>query len=64
MPVACERSIRMMENSDVSESQVSVVDANCLSDQEVMLLAIFRSMTVQRQMDVLRIFEVFAKISE
>lgn len=53
-----------MENSGVSESKVPVVDANCLSDQEVMLLAMFRSMPAQRQLDVLRIFEVFAEISE
>lgn len=54
----------MMENSGVSESQVQVVDVNCLSDQELMLLAMFRTMTAQRQTDVLRIFEVFAKKSE
>lgn len=54
----------MMENSGVSECQASVVDANCLSDQELLLLAMFRSMTAQRQTDVLRIFEVFAKKSE
>lgn len=54
----------MMENSGVSECQASVVNVNCLTDQEVMLLAMFRSMTAQRQMDVLRIFEVFAKNSE
>lgn len=54
----------MSENSGVSESQVSVADVSCLNDQEVILLAMFRSMTVQRQMDVLRIFEVFAKNSE
>lgn len=54
----------MMENSGVTESQVQVVDTNCLSDQEAVLLAMFRSMTVQRQMDVLRIFEVFATTYE
>lgn len=54
----------MMENSGVSESQAQVAYANSLSDQEVMLLAMFRTMTAQRQTDVLRIFEVFAKNSE
>ncbi|NWD81910.1 hypothetical protein HX891_16120 [Pseudomonas reactans] len=49
----------MMENSGVSESQVSVVDASCLSDQEVMLLALFRIISPQRQKDVLRLLEVF-----
>jgi len=64
VPVACERSIRMMENSGVSENQVSVVDANCLSDQEVMLLAMFRAISVQRQKDVLRLLEVFTQAPE
>ncbi|MGY4638178.1 hypothetical protein ACVWVP_002096 [Pseudomonas sp. TE24901] len=49
----------MMENSGVSESKVSVVDANCLSDQEVRLLAMFRAINVQRQTDVMRLLEVF-----
>lgn len=54
----------MIENSGVSESQVSVVDANCLSDQEVMLLAMFRSISPQRQKDVLRMLEVFTQAHE
>lgn len=51
----------MMENSGVSESQAQVSDANCLSDQEVMLLAMFRSISHQRQKDVLRLLEVFTQ---
>jgi hypothetical protein len=54
----------MMENSGVSESQVSVVDANCLSDQEVKLLEMFRGISAQRQQDVLRLLEVFANTTE
>lgn len=49
----------MVENSGVSESNMSVVDANCLSDQEVMLLAMFRAISPQRKNDVLRLLEVF-----
>lgn len=51
----------MMENRGVSESQVQAVDADCLSDQEVMLLAMFRSISHQRQKDVLRLLEVFTQ---
>ncbi|VVN75087.1 hypothetical protein [Pseudomonas fluorescens] len=51
----------MMENSGVSESPAQVADANCLSDQEVMLLAMFRSISHQRQKDVLRLLEVFTQ---
>lgn len=54
----------MMENSSVSESQVPVVDSNCLSDQEVMLLVMFRSISHQRQKDVLRLLEVFSHAPE
>lgn len=54
----------MMENSGVSESKVSVVDANCLSDQEVMLLAMFRTISLQRQKDLLRLLEVFTQAPE
>lgn len=54
----------MMENSGVSESQVSVVDANCLSDQEVKLLVMFRAISAQRQQDVLRLLEVFTHAPE
>lgn len=54
----------MMESSGVSESQVSVVDSTCLSDQEVMLLAMFRAISAQRQLDVLRLLEVFAHATE
>lgn len=51
----------MMENSGVSENQEQVADANCLSDQEVILLAMFRSISHQRQKDVLRLLEVFTQ---
>lgn len=54
----------MMENSGVSESQVKVVDANCLSDQELMLLAVFRIISAQRKSDVLRLIEAFAQAPE
>ncbi|NWE20212.1 hypothetical protein [Pseudomonas sp. P7548] len=54
----------MMENSGVSESEVSVVDADCLSEQEVMLLAMFRSISHQRQKDVLRLLEIFTQAPE
>ena len=54
----------MMESSGVSESQLSVVDANCLSDQEVMLLGLFRAIGAQRQKDVLRLLEVFTQAPE
>ena len=54
----------MMENSGVSESQVQVVDANCLSDQEAMLLTMFRLISPQRQKDVLRLLEVFTQAPE
>lgn len=54
----------MMENSGVSESQVQVVDANCLSDQEMTLLTMFRSISYQRQTDLLRLLEVFTQAPE
>ena len=54
----------MMENSGVSEGEVQVVDANGLSDQEVMLLAMFRAISHQRQKDVLRLLEVFNQAPE
>lgn len=54
----------MMENSGVSESQVSVVDTNCLSDQEMMLLVMFRLISSQQQRDVLRLLEVFVQVRE
>ncbi|WP_443693671.1 hypothetical protein [Pseudomonas sp.] len=54
----------MIENSGVTESKVSVVDANCLSDQEVRLLAMFRTISSQRQNDVLRLLEVFTQAPE
>lgn len=54
----------MMENSGVSESQVSVVDENCLSDREVKLLLMFRAISAQRQGDVLRLLEAFIEVPE
>jgi hypothetical protein len=54
----------MMENSGVSESEVLVVDANCLSDQEVIMLGLFRAISAQRQKDVLRLLEVFTQAPE
>lgn len=54
----------MMENSGVSEKQVSVVDSTCLSDLEVTLLTKFRAISHQRQKDVLRLLEVFTQATE
>lgn len=54
----------MIENSGVTESKVLVVEANCLSDQEMMLLTMFRSIGPQRQNDVLRLLEVFIEVRE
>lgn len=54
----------MMENSGVSEQQVSVVEANDLSEREVILLAMFRAISAQRQRDLLRLLEVFMSASE
>ncbi len=54
----------MMENSGVSESQEQIVEANCLSDKEMMLLAMFRAVSAQRQKDVLRLLEVFSQLQE
>jgi hypothetical protein len=54
----------MMENSGVPENQVSVIDANCHSDQEVKLLAMFRVISAQRQKDVLRMLEAFTQAPE
>lgn len=50
----------MMENSGVLEEQAPTVDLGCLSNQELMLLAIFRTISSQQQADVLRILKVFA----
>ncbi len=54
----------MMVNSGVSESKGADVDANCLSDLEVILLAMFRAISAQRQKDLLRLLEVFTQLSE
>ncbi|MGY2142235.1 hypothetical protein ACW9I5_06080 [Pseudomonas azotoformans] len=54
----------MMENSGVSKSQAPVVDVNCLSDQEVMLLAMFRAISADRKLDLLRLLEVFVLTTE
>ena len=52
----------MMENSCVSNNQASVIDPTCLSEKEVMLLAMFRVISAQRQNDVIRILEAFTHI--
>jgi len=54
----------MMENSGVLEEQVPTVDLGCLSNQELMLLAIFRTISSQHRADVLRILNVFALATE
>ncbi|WP_185753833.1 hypothetical protein [Pseudomonas marginalis] len=54
----------MMENSGASENQVATLDANGLNDQELMLLAMFRAISLQRQNDVLRLLRIFMQVSE
>lgn len=54
----------MMENSGLSKSQPSVADGNNLSDQEMILLVMFRAISTQRQSDVLRLLEVLALTTE
>ncbi len=54
----------MMGNNSVSNNQSSVVNSDCLSEQEVMLLALFRAISVQRQNDVMRLLEVFLQAPE
>lgn len=54
----------MMGNNSVSDNKASAVDPNCLSEREVMLLALFRVVSVQRQNDVMRLLEVFTHIPE
>jgi len=49
----------MKENSGLSEAQMTLLDMNCLSDQEVKLLRMFRVVNVQKRVDILRIIEVF-----
>lgn len=52
----------MMENSGVSEKEMSVRDSSCLSDQEVKLLIMFRAITAQRQKDLWRVLEAFTQL--
>ncbi|MBC3258061.1 hypothetical protein HU733_21400 [Pseudomonas paralactis] len=54
----------MMENSGVSEKEMSVRDSSCLSDQEVKLLMMFRAINAQRQKDVWRVLEAFTQLAE
>lgn len=54
----------MMENSGEFDEQCAAVDACCLNDQELILLVMFRVASPQRQRDVLRMLEVFIKLSE
>ncbi|CRL97482.1 hypothetical protein [Pseudomonas sp. 28 E 9] len=54
----------MMENSVVSENKVAAADSNCLSDLEVRLLVMFRIVSTQRQLDILRLLEVFTQATE
>lgn len=51
----------MMGNNSVSNSQSSAVKPDCLSEQEVILLGLFRAISAQRQNDVMRLLEVFAQ---
>lgn len=54
----------MMGNNYVSNNQSSVVDSNCLSEREVILLALFRVISAQQQNDVIRLLEVLTQSSE
>ncbi|SED30262.1 hypothetical protein SAMN04490200_0996 [Pseudomonas proteolytica] len=54
----------MMGNNSVSNSQSSAVNSDCLSEQEVILLALFRAISAQQQNDVIRLLEVFAQAPE
>lgn len=54
----------MMGNNNVSNSQSSAVNLDCLSEQEVMLLALFRAISTQQQNDVMRLLEVFTLAPE
>lgn len=63
-PITCRRSNRMMENSGVSVNK-ELLDSTCsLSDQELTLVMMFRVINKQRQQDILRILEVFNKLSD
>ncbi len=54
----------MMENSALSESKELAMEAHYLSEQEVVLLMMFRVISVQRKKDVLRVLEVFTQSLE
>lgn len=54
----------MMGNNCVSNNQSSVVNSDCLNEQEVMLLALFRAISAQQQNDVMRLLEVFTLAPE
>ena len=53
----------MMENSDSLDSQAPVGHEICHSNQEVLLLTLFRVIGAHRQLDILRLLEVFALIA-
>lgn len=53
-----------MEHSSLSKNQPSIADGNNLSNQEMILLAMFRMISTQRQSDVLRLLEVLALTTE
>lgn len=54
----------MLENSSVSETEVSVVDTGSLSEQEQRLLTMYRRISERRQQDILRVLEVFTQFPE
>ncbi len=54
----------MMGNNSVSNNQSSAVNSDCLSEQEVMLLALFRLISAEHKSDVMRLLEVLAQTSE
>lgn len=54
----------MLENSSVLETEVPVVDPQCLNDQELRLLAMFRRINTQKQKDILRVLEAFGQLPD
>jgi len=54
----------MMENSDSYSNKNLDVDANSLSEQELILIFMFRMIKLERQKDLLRILEAFSNLSD
>lgn len=54
----------MMENNSVPAPQISTCESDTLSDRELQLLVMFRSVIRQHQDDILRVLEAFTQLSE